>query len=87
MSIARLHFECKHMKTLKQIRAGNMPILVHIPKDLKALDVRLKQPPRSASSNPSCGSTNLRIDANTMKFPSRAWDVVESDGHPIDGQE
>ncbi|KAI0665103.1 trafficking protein particle complex subunit 10 [Cubamyces menziesii] len=46
VSIARLHFEWKHMKTLKQIRAGNMPILVHIPKDLKALDVRLKQPPR-----------------------------------------
>ncbi|KAI0327179.1 hypothetical protein GY45DRAFT_1328000 [Cubamyces sp. BRFM 1775] len=46
VSIARLHFEWKHAKTLKQIRAGNMPTLVHIPKDLKALDVRLKQPPR-----------------------------------------
>ncbi|EIW60047.1 uncharacterized protein TRAVEDRAFT_164477 [Trametes versicolor FP-101664 SS1] len=46
ISIARLHFQWKHTKTPKQIRAGNMPALVHIPKDLKALDVRLKQPPR-----------------------------------------
>lgn len=50
ISIARLHFQWKHTKTPKQIRAGNMPALVHIPKDLKALDVRLKQPPLSESS-------------------------------------
>ncbi|KAI0780765.1 trafficking protein particle complex subunit 10 [Trametes elegans] len=47
VTIARLHFQWKHTKTPKQIRAGNMPELVHIPKDLKALDVRLKQPPKS----------------------------------------
>ncbi|KAI0831480.1 trafficking protein particle complex subunit 10 [Trametes gibbosa] len=46
ISIARLHFQWKHAKTAKQLRAGNMPALVRIPKDLKALDVKLKQPPR-----------------------------------------
>ncbi|KAI0647217.1 trafficking protein particle complex subunit 10 [Trametes meyenii] len=45
ISIARLRFQWKHTKTPKQIRTGNMPALVYIPKDLKALDVRLKQPP------------------------------------------
>ncbi|KAI0636805.1 trafficking protein particle complex subunit 10 [Trametes polyzona] len=53
ISIARLHFQWKHTKTPKQIRAGNMPTLVHIPKDLKALDVKLKQPPRIELGTPS----------------------------------
>ncbi|KAI0362291.1 hypothetical protein OH77DRAFT_1416520 [Trametes cingulata] len=46
ISVGRLHFQWKHTKTPKQIKAGSMPTLVHVPKDLKALDVRLKQPPR-----------------------------------------
>ena len=45
--MSRLLFQWKHSKTPKQIRAGNMPQLVHIPRDPKALDVKLKQPPRS----------------------------------------
>ena len=45
--MSRLLFQWKHAKTAKQIRAGIMPKLVRVPKDLKALDVRLKQPPRS----------------------------------------
>ena len=47
ISIPRLFFQWKHSKTPKQIKAGNMPKLVYIPKDARALDVRLKQPPLS----------------------------------------
>ncbi|TFK86916.1 hypothetical protein K466DRAFT_586827 [Polyporus arcularius HHB13444] len=46
IATSRLLFQWKHTKTPKQVRAGNMPTLVHIPRDPKALDVKLKQPPR-----------------------------------------
>ncbi|TBU35808.1 trafficking protein particle complex subunit 10 [Dichomitus squalens] len=45
ISMPRLLFQWRHSKTPKQIKAGNMPTLVYIPKDARALDVRLKQPP------------------------------------------
>ncbi|PIL24147.1 hypothetical protein GSI_13900 [Ganoderma sinense ZZ0214-1] len=45
ISVSRLLFQWKHTKTPKQIKAGNMPKLVYIPKDARALDVKLKQPP------------------------------------------
>lgn len=47
ISVPRLLFQWKHSKTPKQIKAGNMPKLVYIPKDSRALDVKLKQPPLS----------------------------------------
>ncbi|KAI1794522.1 trafficking protein particle complex subunit 10 [Ganoderma leucocontextum] len=46
ISMPHLLFQWKHSKTPKQIKAGHMPKLVYIPKDAKALDVKLKQPPR-----------------------------------------
>ncbi|KAI9065113.1 hypothetical protein FKP32DRAFT_1674998 [Trametes sanguinea] len=53
ISLARLHFQWKHAKTQKQIRAGSVATLVRIPRDTKALDVRLKQPPRIELGTPS----------------------------------
>ncbi|KAI0709428.1 trafficking protein particle complex subunit 10 [Earliella scabrosa] len=52
ITMSRLLFQWKHSKTAKQIRAGSMPTLVRIPKDLKAVDVKLKQPPRIELGSP-----------------------------------
>ncbi|KAI0748290.1 trafficking protein particle complex subunit 10 [Daedaleopsis nitida] len=46
ITMTRLLFQWKHAKTAKQIKAGSLPKLVRIPRDLRAVDVKLKQPPR-----------------------------------------
>ena len=68
ISMPRLLFQWKHSKTPKQIKAGNMPTLVYIPKDVRALDVKLKQPPLSACFGTSQGKLLIShsVELGTM---------------------
>ncbi|KAH9945954.1 trafficking protein particle complex subunit 10 [Epithele typhae] len=66
ITMSRLLFQWKHTKTAKQIRAGNLPTLVHIPKDHCALDVKLKQPPRIELGIPSRAVVVLSTGRNEV---------------------
>ncbi|CDO72874.1 hypothetical protein BN946_scf185002.g59 [Trametes cinnabarina] len=96
ISLARLHFQWKHMKTVKQIRAGLMPTLVHIPRDVHALDVRLKQPPRIELGTPSrvmvvlstgrneAATARIQLTAPSgIQFKFHDAEVIGEDAPPI----
>ncbi|KAI8998488.1 trafficking protein particle complex subunit 10 [Trametes punicea] len=96
ISVARLHFQWKHAKTPKQIRVGHVPTLVHVPRDLKALDVRLKQPPRMELGTPatvmlilSTGRNDVataRVQLNApsgIQFKYQEADVGGDDAPPM----
>ncbi|KAI0724064.1 trafficking protein particle complex subunit 10 [Cerioporus squamosus] len=88
IATSRLLFQWKHSKTPKQIRAGNMPTLVHIPKDPKALDVKLKQPPRShgglSTGRNDIATATVKLGAPSgIAFDYPETEVVGEDPPPI----